>query len=461
VVALLLAVGSRYGFHRDEMYFVAAGRRLDWGYVDQPPLVPAIARGVEEITGAVSPWTLRVAPALAVGAVALIAALAARRFGAGKAGQVYAAFALGWAGVVVGEGHLLSTAIFDFLFWAVSLALVAALLDGADPRLWLVLGATVGVGLQNKHTIGIMAVAMFVGLVASRRDVLRSAWPWTGVALAAALALPNLVWQAVHGWPQLEMARALADRSEGPLAFVVFQPLLLSVATTVPAIAGLWWLVRAAEARPWRPLAVMYGFLFVFFLATGGKAYYIAPVYAVLVPAGARWFEQLGTAARRWLVAVTAAGLAIGLVIALPLVPVDMVANVDLTGELGETVGWPELIDQIAAVQVDALTGAVVFTASYGEAGAVELLGPAAGLPPAWSGHNSYWSWGPPPTHGAVIGVGHVAPVLASICADVEQVATISNPYGVENEEAGLPIYLCDRPFRQLSVVWDRARHYN
>lgn len=126
-----------------------------------------------------------------------------------------------------------------------------------------------------------------------QRRLLMSIWPWAGLVIAVLIALPNLIWQASNGWPQTEMAQALQARSEEPLAFLLYQPLLLSIALAVPAAAGLWWLARSPESSEWRPIAIAYGFLVVLFLVTGGKNYYIAPMYSAFLAAGGVWFGRL------------------------------------------------------------------------------------------------------------------------------------------------------------------------
>jgi 4-amino-4-deoxy-L-arabinose transferase-like glycosyltransferase len=464
-VALLFAVSSRYGFHRDEFYFIVAGRRLDWGFIDQPPLTPLVARISESIFG-LSPTALRVLPALSVGAVSVVSAIIARRFGAGRTGQVFAAFASGFTGVLLGVGHLLSTAAFDYLLWTLGLCFLVMILDGADPRWWLALGATVGVGMQNKYTIGFLAVALLVGLLASdQRHLLAAPLPWLGVAIAVVIASPNLIWQIANGWPQLEMAEALRARGDGPVAFVLQQPLLASPPLAIPAFAGLWWLVRSEDARRWRPIPVAYALLFLAFLLTGGKAYYLAPMFSVLHAAGAVWFQRLSAGWRRSMMAVAALGAIGSILVALPVLPVEQSGTFDATGEVGETVGWTSLIDDIGSVYESIppgeRDGAVVFTDSYGEAGAVDVLGPGRGLPAAASGHNNYWLWGPPDDHGPIIGVGSVGPLLELICPDLAEVAMLGNPYGVENEVVGKPVLLCMEPHGQLADIWDEARHFN
>lgn len=462
-VGLLLVSSARYGLHRDEFYFLAAGRRLDWGYVDQPPLVPLVARAADVIGGA-SPFALRLLPALAVGATVMLSVAIARRFGGGWVAQMFTACTVGGAGVLLAEGHLLSTAVFDFAMWTCALWIVVRIFGGADQRWWIALGVTVGIGFQVKHTIGLFALALAIAmLLTAQRRLLKERWPWIGAGVALAIALPNLLWQSANGWPQLEMAEALRARSDGPIAFIAFQPALLSVVLVIPAVAGLWWLFRAEATSPWRAIAIMYVLLVAFFMASGAKAYYIAPMYSALLAAGSLWFEQL-TSRIRWLLSVwIAVGIAVGLFISLPLLPVDSASTLDLTGELGETVGWNELVEQVAAVHAsipaERRADTAILTGSYGEAGAIDLYGPELGLPSASSGHNSYWDWGPPEAHGPVIGVGPVADALGWICPGLEEVGAISNPHGVNNEASGLPLYLCLEPVRQLADVWTELRH--
>ncbi|MGA8041050.1 MAG: glycosyltransferase family 39 protein [Acidimicrobiia bacterium] len=463
--ALLLALSGRYGFHRDELYFLVAGRNLDWGFVDQPPLTPLVAR-IAELIGGTNPVALRVLPALAVGSIAIMAAGICQRFGGDRRAQTLTAVMAGLTGVVLGEGHLLSTAIFDFALWTAALLLIVRLLDGGTRTLWVLLGVVVGVGLQNKDTMVFLALALLLALVFDRqRRMLLSPWPWLGMVIALVIALPNLIWQWNHGFPQLEMAAAIRDRSDGALAFASTQPLLLSVTLAIPAAVGLWRLARSDHMRPWRPIAVTYALLFVVFLATGAKAYYIAPIYPTLLAAGSIWIEDLSSGARRFLIGLIGIGIAVGVLIALPVMPISSASTFDATGELGETVGWPELVDQITevynSIPGDQRGQTAIFTSSYGEAGAIDILGSSHGLPASSSGHNNYWLWGPPGDHGPVIGIGNVDRALALICPDFETADIITNPYDVQNEEYGLPIYLCMNPERQLADVWDQVRHYN
>jgi hypothetical protein len=258
------------------------------------------------------------------------------------------------------------------------------------------------------------------------------------------------------------MAESLRARSDGPAAFALLQLVTLSIVLVVPAIAGL---VRLWATR-WRAIAIAFAVLFAGFLVIGGTFYYVAPLYVPLLASGACWLEDLGTVWRRLLTALAGVGVAVFIPLALPIAPpVDVGTINEVNAELGETIGWPQLIDQLVEVHesipVADREGAVVLTSNYGEAGAIEVLAANRGLPPVMSGHNNYWLWGPVAGDGPIIGVGPVEGALRLVCADFSEVAIIDNGHGVDNEEQGYPILLCIEPERSLATVWDRVRHYN
>jgi 4-amino-4-deoxy-L-arabinose transferase-like glycosyltransferase len=231
---VLLSTANRYGFHRDELYFIEAGRHLAWGYVDQPPLTPLLGRLSQAAFGS-SPRALRVPSVLAGMIVVLVIASLAKHLGGTPRARILAAVCTAVAAVVLAVTHILSTTTFDLLAWVLVLWLVTRILQGADPRLWIAVGGVAGIGLLNKHLVLFLVISLAIGIVLGRRvDVLRSWWLVAGVALALVIWSPNLVWQATHGWPQLDMARAIAD-SDGaenratlvPLQLLLLGPLLL------------------------------------------------------------------------------------------------------------------------------------------------------------------------------------------------------------------------------------------
>ena len=466
VFVILLGVSSRYGFHRDELYFIAAGRRLAWGFVDQPPLTPLVARLADLLPGGVSPSVLRVVPALSAAGLVVLAGVLTRRFGGGSRAVALGAGFAAVGGFYLAVGHLLSTTTFDVLIWVGVCAAVAAIIDGADPRLWIVVGGLVGVGMVNKYTIASLGVVLLIGLLLTpARSVLRGPMPWLGAGVAILIALPNLAWQATQGWPQFEMAAALRRSSDGPFEYVLLQIAILSFFLVIPTIGGAVWLSRDPAGRRWRVFPIAFVLLFVVYFATGGKGYYVAPLYVPLLAGGAVWLESSRRWVRRTTVALVGMGAVLGLFIALPLVPPESVdAFNEVNGELGETYAWDQLVDQIEAVFLDLSEAeresAAVLTSNYGQAGAIEVLSDA--LPQPVSGHNNYWLWGPPAGESSVIiGIGRVGPAINEICPFIEVVAVISNDADVANDENGTEVWLCRSPSAPLSSVWDELKHYN
>src|SRR5215207_6382670 len=259
VVLLLVSFASGYGYHRDELYFLAAGKHLAWGYADQGPLTPLIARAMSEIAPD-SLTVLRLPSALSAGLVVLITGLLAREFGGGPRAQAIAAASAAVGVIVLFTGHLLSTSTFDLLAWTVINWLVIRAVRTGDDRLWVLAGAVLGVALLNKPLPAFLAAGLLVGVaIAGPRRLLRSPWVWGGAALALALWAPWLVWQADRGWPQLEVAENItaggSTSSQPRWALLPFQFLLVSPLLAPVWLAGLYALLRDHRFRPYRFLA--------------------------------------------------------------------------------------------------------------------------------------------------------------------------------------------------------------
>jgi hypothetical protein len=464
VAALLLAVAGRYGYHRDELYFLRAGHELAFGYVDQPPLTPALAAAMDALFPG-SLVGLRLPSALAAAAVVVLTGLLAREFGGARSAQLLAAACMAVSAILLAVGHLLSTTTFDLLGWtALSWLLVRAVRDGGP--VWLAAGAVAGVALENKLSPAFLLAALLLGLLATGpRRVFRSPWPWAGGAVALALWAPNLVWQAVNGWPQLDLAEAIAAGSSGTsepwYLFVPYQLVLISPVLMPVWMVGWWRLARDPALRTWRAFAVAYAVLAVFFLVTGGKPYYLTGLYPVLLAAGAE--PVLAWARRRtWLLAAAlAVSLAINSVLMLPLVPVDRLADtpiVDVNYDAGETVGWPRFAATVDRASRDLLdTPFVVLTQNYGEAGAIDRFAPDLG--PAYSGHNSYWTWGPPPedvTTAVVVGMSESE--LRRWFGTVRRTATINDGVELDNDEQGVQVWVASHRLMPWSQIWPQLR---
>jgi hypothetical protein len=466
----LLAVSGQYGFHGDEMYFVVAGQHPAFGYVDQPPLTPLLAAAAVALLG-VSPTAVRVLPALEMGIIVVLIALMARDLGGSRRAQVLAAITAALSGYL-GAGHLDTTTEPDLLAWAIILWLLVKLLAGGDRRLWLALGVTTGIGLENKDTLLFLGAGLAVGLVLTRRwDVVRSPWAWSAIGIALLLWAPNLAWQAANGWPQLTMASQISgyagdNRAQVvPLLWLFTGPLLFPVSA-----AGLAWILFARAAAPWRAIVIAGIVALILVFVAGGKAYYAIGAAAVCVAAGGvlldRWLGR-GHARLKTVGFAAAAVLSGSLIVllTLPILPVATYATSSLPATVPDTanqVGWPQFVATVegvvAALPADQRTRAVILTNDYSEASPLILLG--TGLPPVYSGHNSYWSWGPPPDdRTVVIHVGDWRPTdYGTYFTGCRDVATIDNGLGIENGEQGTAVSVCTGLRQPWSVMWPALR---
>src|SRR4051794_5182485 len=416
--AVSLAFAHGYGFHRDELYFMQAGHHPGWGYDDQPPLTPLLARGATAVFGA-TPTGLRVPSALALAACVLLAGLTARELGAGRRGQVVASVSLAASGALF-IGHLVSTTTYDFLAWTALLYLAVRIIGRDEPRLWPVFGLVLGIALLNKWLPLTLVVTLGVGLLADHRlGALRDRWVVAAALIALALWLPNLIWQADHGWPQRELARQIAgeDPVGTRIGFLPFQLLIVSPLLAFVWIKGLLWLLRSPDATRFRWLGWSYIALLILCLVTGAKEYYALGFYPALLGAGGRSLEA-AFARRRPRLAFAGVVVVSALVagtIAFPVIPARSVGGspvASINEDALETIGWPQFADWVASnwqrIPQGARSRAVIFTRNYGEAGAIDQFGPARGLPRAYSGHNSFASFGRPPDGAApVLVVGY------------------------------------------------------
>lgn len=477
VGAVLSALSGRYGYHRDELYFVVAGRHLAAGYVDQPPLTPLLARMSTTVFGT-TPAGLRVVATLATMASVLVVALIARELGGGRQVQVLAGVCAAASAYVAVVGHMVSTATFDLLGCLVVAWLVLKVLRTRDGRWWLAVGAVVGVTLLNKDLVLVQLAAVAVGLLAlGPREMLRTWWLPAGVVVALLVASPNLVWQATHGWPQLTVAAGISadDGVDNRIQFVPQQLVYLSPLFVPVWLAGLVRFWRDYGIRWARSFGLAYPVASVVVLLIGGKSYYVIPLLLVLLAAGVEpalcWFRSGRSRVRH---ALGVVGLVLAAVatafIALPVLPAHLLGPsgvLAMNKESGEQVGWSRFTATVARGWQEIPAGqrstAVIFTSNYGEAGAIASYGPRQGLPQPYSGHMSFADWGrPPATATGPVLVVHQAGdrVPADQFRGCRPVARNDDGEGVDNEEQGAVVELCDRPARPWPQLWPRLRHY-
>jgi hypothetical protein len=486
------ALCARYGYFRDELYFLDCGRHLDWGYVDHAPMVGLVARLALLLGGSLP--VLRLISALAGALLVALTMLVARELGGGRFAQGLAGLAVIAAPIYLATDSILSMNAFEPLFWMGCVWALVRIARGAGPRSWLVFGALAGLGLMNKHStvFFLLAVAAALLFVPLRRHLM-TPWPWIGAALALVLFLPNLVWQVRHDFATLEDLRNVAAIGKnvklGPAAFVAQQIVILHPILFPLWLGGLVWLFLGRGGR-FRILGWTYVLFFGVLFALKAKNYYLAPIYPMLFAAGAVGLEAAFhayplTRGRLWpkavvVTAIVAAALAVA-PLALPLLPPDRYVAYEaalgftppktevahrgpLPQIFGDQFGWPELVAEVAAIYralppaERARTG--IFANNYGEAGAVALFGPGYGLPRPLSAHQSYFLWGPGDFAGdTLIVLQDDRESLERLCTSVEQAGEHFHPWGMaeENNE----IFICRGLKVPLRTLWPRLKKWN
>lgn len=485
-LAILLHVLAirNYGFFRDELYYMACGRHLAWGYVDQPPLVAAIAWISHRVFGN-SLAAIRVFPALAGAAAVCLTGLFARELGGSRFAQFLAATAVLVAPACLAFTGFYSMNAFEPLFWLGCAWVAVRIARGRSSRLWILFGAIAGVGIENKHTMIVFGFALLCGLILSgQARLLKSRWFWLGGGVAFLIFLPNLVWEIAHGFPQIEVVRnaqKFKNEQIGPGVFLFDQALFVQPLTYVLCLMGMAWVFLEREGKRFAFLVWTYAVILVVFIALDGKSYYVVPVYPVMIALGAvafaRWVRK--PAFRGAFVALVLIGGLIALPLGLPILPVNVFlrylkvvpygtvkterdATVALPQLYADMFGWKNLAEQVAAVYnalpANERPGCAIAAGNYGEAGAIDYYGPALGLPAAISGHNSYYDWGPRNYTGeCVILFGERSGELSQYFREVQRVGTVSNPHGMPSER-NVPIYLCHKPVEPLAELWPHFR---
>ena len=485
--ALHFAVAGGYGYQRDELYFISCARHLAWGYVDQPPLIAVVAKVALALFGD-SLYGLRFLPAVAAAATVVLTGRLAWRLGGGPVAQAIAMLGIALTPFYLAVGNLLTMNAFEPLLW-IGAAYLFLKADESDALpVWTALGLVAGLGLINKYSMFFFLGSCVVAIACTpqRRSLGRPGFA-LAVGIALAIVAPTLVWQASHGWPQLEVLRAAAGSKNvvvGPLAFYAQQILMLNPLAAPIWIAGLYSVLFARDAERLRWYGFAYVVLSVVYLVLGAKVYYLAPIYPVLFAAGARLLEARLLARRSATVAYGLVLLVSGLLIApeaYPLLPLPAFLTyehvLDFRGikmekhpqgrvpqHFADMLGWPTLVTTMAGAYgrlgPAEQREAVILTRDYGQASAIDFFGPKVGLPRAISGHNNYFLYG---TRGAsgrvVLAIGLPAAQLRAEFRRVERVAVYHDDY-VLPDFNDLPIYKCTRPIVSLATWWPSTKRY-
>lgn len=487
---LHLATASRYGYFGDELYFLACGEHLDWGYVDQPPLVGLVAWLVRHTLGT-SLLAIRTTSALAGAALVVLVGLLAREMGGGRFAMGLSALASGLGFVYVVVHYLFTMNAFEPLLWTGCALVVVRIVKTGDQRLWLAFGAIAGVGLENKYSMAVFAFGLVVGaLLSPERRAFAKPWIWLGGGLAFLIFLPNVVWNVQHGWPFFELMRNIRasgrDVVLSPLEYVLHQVFNMNPASLPVWLAGAFWLFFSARGRRFRPLGWAVLVTLTVFILTKGKDYYVTPAFATLLAAGGVALEGWTQTGRRRLLRPVLVSLFVlstaFLPFGLPILPVERLlayqerlgiglptsekahARAALPHHFAWQFGWEEMVATVARVYQELppeeRARAAIIGNNFGEAGAIDLLGPKYGLPKAIGTHQSYWLWGPRDYDGSVaIVLGDRVEGLKRWCGDVQVAAELHHPLTAVWENG--PVLVCREPRITLKELWPRVKNWD
>jgi uncharacterized membrane protein YfbV (UPF0208 family) len=493
VLMLHLLTANRYGYFGDELYHMACGEHLAWGYVDQPPLIAVFAWLTRRLFGT-SVFAIRLFPALAGFALVWLTGLLTRELGGGRFAQALSALCTACAGVYLILHRLFTMNAFEPLFWMGCAYVVIRVIKTGNQKLWLWFGLLAGIGLENKYSMGVFGFAVIVGLLLTgERKALAHKWIWIAGLIAFVIFLPNLIWNIQHHWPFLELMRNI--RASGrdipftPLGYIRAQILLMTPVTFPVWLLGALYFLFWREARPFRVLGWTFISVLLVFIVLDGKDYYAAPVYPMVFAGGAIVIEQLSAGKRMaWLKPAAVTLILLGTLAFLPLVvpvlspenflryqaklpfkiqPAEKSMLVEpMPHYYSWCFGWEEMVRGVAkayaSVPAEERADTAIFGNNFADAGAIDLIGPKYGLPKAIGGHQSYWLWGPRNYTGhTMIVLGDTPEGARRWFDEVTVIAELHNPYAPPWENR--PVLLCRGPkrFHSLAEAWPKLKNWD
>jgi hypothetical protein len=495
-VLLQMATNGRYGYFRDELYYIATSDHLAWGYVDFAPLASLLMRVSRFLFGD-SLHAIRFLPALSNGAVIVLTGLITRELGGKRFAVLLACLSVLMAPVILNNATRFSMNPFEPLFWMGSVYFLLRAINRNQPELLLWCGVLLGLGLENKHSTAFFLISLTVGLLATpERRWFCSKWLWVAAIVIILLSLPNLIWQYQHGfptWVDLSNVKKTHKNVElPPLPFLRQQIMMLLPISVIVWVAGLGFLLfhaqgKHAQGKRYRVLGLTYLVFLAIMMTLHGKDYYLAPIYPMLFAAGGVFWETFiaAHAGWRWVkVALPAMVLALGVVavpLVLPILPPERVASYmaalgmkmpktethmssPLPQHFSDQFGWPEMVAAVAQFyhslppEEQAKTG--ILAGNYGEAGAIDFFGPKYGLPKSISAHQNYYYWGPREYTGeSLILLQWDIEDAQDWCHEVQRGPQLDPPWAMGEEH--FTILLCRGLKKPLPELWPRLKLWN
>jgi Dolichyl-phosphate-mannose-protein mannosyltransferase len=487
---------NRYGYFRDEFDYMSCGDHLQWGYVDQPPLIPFLTHFSRLLLGD-SLRAIRFIPALASSLLVVQTAALAREMGGRRYAILLSAVCIVIAPQYLSNGSLLTTNCLEPILWMGCAYFAILALKRNDPRYWLWFGVVAGIGMQEKYSIAVFGFGMVIGLLLTKqRRVFLNKWIWLGGLAALLIFLPNVLWNMHYDWPFVQLMRAIRSEGRdvvlGPVDFFIQQTLLLDPIVAPIWLTGLLGLLLAKRLRSYRALGCCFVASYMVFDVLHGKAYYLAPIYPMLLAAGAVVIEcalnhpETSQPRLQWLkpsiaVILLASGIHL-LPITVPVLSPERFlaymktlpfklpvtehshARAALPQWYSDQFGWKEIADETEVawnrVPEAERSDCGIFAQDYGQAGSVDFFGHAHGLPGAMSGDRTYWLWGPRGYSGnCMIVLDDREEVLQTLWRDVEYIGTSApNPYALEQQ---IPVFLCKgKKFDAWANIWPRLKRW-
>ena len=493
-LALQITFHGNYNYFRDELYYIACSDHLAFGFVDQPPLCAAILWVTRHLLGD-SLYAIRFLPALAGATVVFLTALMTRKLGGGSFAQTLAALSAVAAHGLIGNGKFFSMNPFDVLFWAIAGFIVLVILSDDRPKLWILFGSVVGLGLLNKYSMGFMVVGLVAGLLLThQRKQLATKWFWIGATIASVLFLPHVIWEVSNGFPSLEFMRNASQNKNVNLSvldFFVGQLRDMNFLNAPIWLSGVVFFFFSRGGR-YRPLAWMYPIVFIMMILGNAKLYYLYAIYPVFLAGGAVVFEQwFQHRAWQWMKPVYMGFLvSVAILIlpfALPVLPVQEFVEyeqflglmphaeerssvAELPQYYADQFGWEEFVATVASVykklSPEEQAECFIFVRNYGEAAAIDFFGKRYGLPNAACAHNSYWMWGPGKQTGNIAIIVGRSRTLQDNLNDlnrrythVEHAGTTYAKYAMPYENGRL-IFLCKGMNTTFQNLWPTERFF-
>lgn len=479
---------TNYGFHRDELLYLAVGQRLSIFGNEFPPLI-AILGYLQQLLFSDSLFVTRLLPALSGGAVILLAGLTVRELGGRQFAQVLTGMVILIAPVYLRAGTLFQPVIFEQFLWTLACYIVVLIIQRNSYKWWYLFGVVAGLGLLNRFTFLIFGLGLFLGLLLTpQRSQLTRTEPWIAGMIALVVGLPGITGQIVNGWPLLthiEHINATQLAHIGIGDFLLGQIEILHLLTFPVWITGLYYFMFHPAGKRYRLIALCYFVALLLFLSIGGKAYYLAPMYPVIIAGGAVLIESILGERRRFLKQSTIllilllGGLYL-LPIGVPLLhPEKLERYIEIAGleeanktnrgdygripqDFADMIGWEEQVKEVARIYHNLTpveqSKTVIIASNYGRAGAIDLFGRQYNLPKAVSYVSSYHAWGPGETSGEIaLAVGVSRSLLEELYGQVEVKASVSHDFAVRGEQ-NVPIYVCKQPKVDLRIAWPELK---